>query len=135
MASRSRLAAAEDMGKIIKAIRFSPRRTTSVSQHSRDPGFDRVSQFTQAPFKEMIRALDQNQLLRLGKRAHNSLELCPRTKLIAVAADEQLGFRAAVQKVEIIHSLVDRADRQTEPYDSADASIRTRYPQSHRCPK
>jgi len=98
MASRSRLAAAEDMGKIIEAIRFSPRalrgssaaflcalcdqkplsqsplrkatefvEKTCPSQHSRDPGFNRFSQLTQASFKEMIRALDQNQLFRFRK--------------------------------------------------------------------
>src|SRR5579859_6443632 len=104
IARRSRLAAAEDMGRIIEA--------TSLSD-SRDPGLDRLPHFSQPPFEEMIRTLDDDQFLRLRKRLHKTLKFRARPELIAVAAHEQFGFHATAKKLEIVNSIVNCGHRQT----------------------
>lgn len=50
----------------------------------------------------MIRAFNQNKFLRLRGRGHQRLQLCPRTELIARAADKQFRFRALAQKIQCI---------------------------------
>ena len=52
----------------------------------------------------MVSAFNQHQFLRLGNRRDQSLELRPRTKLIARAADKQLRLGAVAQEVKGIHA-------------------------------
>ena len=52
----------------------------------------------------MIRALDHNQLLRVGRRGDKSLQLRPRTKLIAAATDKQFRLHTAAQEIKRVGS-------------------------------
>src|ERR1700728_4374387 len=72
-----RLAAVGDIRGIIIEGDISPNDSSCVGVLH--PGFNRIAQFTQASFKKMIGTLDDHQLLRFGKRLHNSLELRPRS--------------------------------------------------------
>jgi hypothetical protein len=83
----------------------------------------------------MICTRDHHQLLRLGKRLHKPLQFRSGSKLIAVTAHEQLGFHAALQKLEIINSIINRSDWQTQPDHSSHARVGTGHTQSHRRPK
>src|SRR5271156_814791 len=105
---------------------------TGLSQYFREPGFNRFSQFPQAPFEEMIGALNDHQLPWLGKCLNDGFKFRERTKLIAVAAYEQLGLHAALEKFKIIDSIVDCADWQTKPDDCLHARVGTSRAQPHR---
>src|SRR5271155_3166023 len=59
----------------------------------------------------MVSAFNQHQFLRLRNRRNQSLQLRPRTKLIARAADEQLRLGTVAQEVERIHARLFRIGR------------------------
>ena len=88
------------MGKDYKELSVLAQ-TLTASSH---PTFNRLPQFAQPSLEEMVSAFNQHQLLRLRDRRHQSLQLRPRTKLIARAADEQLRLGTVAQEVERIHA-------------------------------
>ena len=63
---------------------------------------------------------------------HQFLQLRTWPELIAVTAHEQLGLRAAPQKLEVINSIIDRHYWQSQPDYGSHARVRTRHTQSDR---
>ena len=94
------------------------------------PTFNRLPQFAQPSLEKMISAFNQHEFLRLGNRRNQRLQLRPRTKLIARAADEQLRLGAVVQEIKRIHARSlrigsDRNRRNAHTDQRLHASIRT----------
>lgn len=98
------------------------------------PRFDGFAKFFQSALKEMIRAVDHHQLLRVCNRSNHCLKLGPWTKLIARAADEQLRLHAIVQEVEGVNARCfgiggDRVHRCSHPDQGSNVRIGIRRPQ------
>ena len=79
----------------------------------------------------MVGAGNDHQFLRFGESVDYSLQFRARSEFITVSADEQLGLRATAQKFEIVISIVNGRDWQTEANDSSSAWVRTRRTQPH----
>src|SRR5579871_4324075 len=75
-----------------------------MTEYFSAPSLNRLSQFAQPSLEKMICSFDHHQLLRLGHRRFQRLQLRPRTELIARSTDKQLRLRALSQKVERINA-------------------------------
>src|SRR6185437_14905427 len=101
----------------------------SVSSRARcqsilpNPGFNCVAHFAKAAFEEMVGTVDDHQLLGFSKRIYQSLELRPRTKLVAAAANEEFRFAAVAQTRQIVGAFLNGLNRNTEANGSDDAVV------------
>jgi len=88
----------------------------------------------------MVCAFNHNEPFRFWNRSDESLELRPRTELVARAADEQFRFHTVAEKLECIRSrrfavCRNRYRWNTNSNHRFHASIGTRGSQSNRCTK
>ena len=88
----------------------------------------------------MIRAFDQHQLFRLGHGRNQRFQLGARTKLIAGAADKQLGLGAILHEFKCVHAWLfgvgcNRAYGSSNSDDRTNTGVRASRPQSDRCAK
>src|ERR1700719_2930477 len=68
------------------------------------PTFNRLSEFAQPSFEEMVCAFNHDQFLRLWNRSEKSLKFRPWSELVARATDEELRLQAVAEKFECISS-------------------------------
>jgi hypothetical protein len=101
------------------------------SDHFPYPSFDRLTQFPQPALKEMICAFDQDQLLWFGKGGHNSFKLHAWCELVAGTAYEQLRFRAALKKIQIVTASLRGKHRQAQANHGPNSLVRTSHPQTY----
>src|SRR5690242_8731315 len=70
----------------------------SVMEVLTNPVPDSVFHFAEATVEEMVGALDQDKLFRLGNRGHQLFQFSPWPELVARAAQEELGTGTTVKK-------------------------------------
>src|SRR5947209_1949490 len=99
-----------------------------------DPVANSCLHFRKPAFKKMLRAFHKNKLLRLGSHGKDLPEILLRAKLIARAADEQLGPGAVLKKFVGVHAAFNRY-RCAERHQPRNSSVRTRGPQARSCSK
>src|SRR5690242_692046 len=73
----------------------------------------------------MIGGFDDDEFLGLGSGGEHGFELRFRTELIAGTADEDLRFRALLQKREIVTAIFKRSEGRSESSDCSDPRIGT----------
>ena len=89
-----------------------------------DPLLNRLPQLVQAACKEMIPALDHDQLLRFRNRRDQRLQFRPRPELVARSADEQLWLWTFAQEVERVSTRFFHFSRKrTNRHSQADECI------------
>src|SRR5271165_4953604 len=88
-----------------------------------DPIFDGHAHLFQSPLKKVIPGCDANQLLGIGESIYQRFEFTRRTKLIARAADKDLGLMTSAQEFKIIEAVFDGNGGQAESNKRADAVI------------
>src|SRR5205823_4386327 len=78
--------------KMCRAICFMLESARSCNASFSNPYFNCLAHFAEASFEEMVCAVDDHQLFRLGQCLYKCLQLRLRAKLIAAPADKQLRF-------------------------------------------
>lgn len=96
-----------------------------------DPGLDRVAHLAQAAFEEVIRGLDEDELLGVGQPGYERFQFCSWTELVAGPGNEELWLAARLQKMEIVIAVVDRRNWCTQSDECSDAIVRTRRSQAN----
>src|SRR5262249_25239631 len=78
------------------------------------PSLNGLPHLAQPALKEMVCALDDDQLFGFGQRFHEGLQLGARPKLIAASTDKEFGFAVRTQARQIVCPHLDRLHRKSQ---------------------